>query len=90
MLPETAKHEAAQAAERIRRCVEKDSLADGDKGTAITVSIGVAVFPEHGDDVQNLIKNADAALYEAKKGGRNKVVTYKSKPKSKKRQAAGK
>lgn len=90
ILPETSKHEAAKAAERIRRCVEEDSLAEGDKATATTVSIGVAIFPEHGDDIQTLIKNADAALYEAKEGGRNQVVTYQSKPKKKRRQAAGK
>jgi diguanylate cyclase (GGDEF)-like protein len=90
ILPETSKHEAANAAERIRRCVEEDSLAEGDRATATTVSIGVAVFPEHGDHIQTLIKNADAALYEAKKGGRNQVVTYQSKPKKKRRQAAGK
>jgi len=90
ILPEASKREAAQAAERIRQCVEKDSLAGSDnKGTEITVSIGVAVFPEHGDDTQALIKNADAALYEAKKGGRNKVITYQSKPQKKRRQAAG-
>jgi diguanylate cyclase (GGDEF)-like protein len=90
ILPETSKHEAAKAAERIRRCVEEDSLAEGDKARATTVSIGVAIFPEHGDDIQTLIKNADAALYDAKKGGRNQVVTYQSKPKKKRRQAAGK
>ncbi|MEJ2723914.1 MAG: diguanylate cyclase, partial [Deltaproteobacteria bacterium] len=89
ILPETSKDEAVHAAERIRQCVEKDSPPAGDKGIGITVSIGVAVFPEHGDDTQALIKNADSALYEAKKGGRNKVITYKGKPKRKKRRALG-
>jgi diguanylate cyclase (GGDEF)-like protein len=90
ILPETSKDKAVQAAERIRQCVEKDSSADSDKGMGNTVSIGIAVFPEHGDDIQELIKNADAALYEAKEGGRNQVITYQTRAKKKRRRAAGK
>jgi diguanylate cyclase (GGDEF)-like protein len=37
----------------------------------VTPSIGIALFPEHGADVQSLLKNADGAMYEAKSGGRN-------------------
>ena len=39
----------------------------------ITVSIGVATSPEHGDSSENLLKSADKALYKAKKNGRNRV-----------------
>lgn len=90
MLPETATDEAVQAAERIRQCVEEEAFSAGDREIAITVSIGIAVFPEQGDDPESVIKNADAALYEAKKGGRNKVVVYQTKPRKKRKQAAGK
>ena len=34
-------------------------------------SVGISIFPEHGADVETLIKNADAAMYSAKDGGRN-------------------
>ena len=42
----------------------------------ITVSIGVSVYPEDGEDVENLIKNADTAMYHAKSEGKNKYQFY--------------
>jgi diguanylate cyclase (GGDEF)-like protein len=44
---------------------------------AITTSIGVAGFPEHGQTVAALLRAADVALYEAKHAGRNRVVVAK-------------
>ncbi len=44
----------------------------------VTPSIGIAKFPEHGDDVQSLLKNAEAAMYEAKSSGRNQLRVYDS------------
>jgi diguanylate cyclase (GGDEF)-like protein len=44
----------------------------------ITPSIGIAMFPEHGDDVQSLLKNAEGAMYEAKSSGRNQLRVYDS------------
>ena len=44
----------------------------------ITVSIGVAVYPDHGDDEKRLLMNADIAMYHAKKSGRNNVKLYQS------------
>lgn len=41
-----------------------------------TTSIGVVTFPESGDSVPDLIKKADIAMYEAKKGGKNRLATY--------------
>lgn len=40
----------------------------------VTVSVGVALFPDHGDTAEGLLQLADAALYQAKKSGRNRVV----------------
>ncbi|MDE1958944.1 MAG: EAL domain-containing protein [Xanthomonadaceae bacterium] len=42
----------------------------------LTPSIGVALAPEHGHDAETLVRNADAAMYEAKKQGRNAIVFY--------------
>ena len=72
MLPETGVPEAARVAERIRARVEAETFGDGKR--AVTVSVGVAGFPTHGDTPEALIAAADAALYEAKRGGRNRVV----------------
>jgi diguanylate cyclase (GGDEF)-like protein len=42
----------------------------------VTSSIGIAKYPEHGDDMQSLLKNAEAAMYEAKSSGRNQLRVY--------------
>lgn len=49
-------------------------LKDGDY--YCTTSIGVVSFPDHGDSVQDLIKKADIAMYEAKKSGKNRMAFY--------------
>lgn len=66
---------AREVAERIRRRVESLAVDTGTAGriTALSVSVGVAASPEHGDDPEPLLAAADAALYEAKRGGRNLV-----------------
>jgi diguanylate cyclase (GGDEF)-like protein len=44
----------------------------------LTMSVGVAIFPDHGDDAPSLIAAADQAMYQAKAGGRNRVVVASS------------
>jgi len=44
----------------------------------ITTSIGISLFPEHGEDFNQLIKNADLALYKAKSAGRNTYKIYRT------------
>jgi diguanylate cyclase (GGDEF)-like protein len=56
--------------EAARLHVEYGSQALG----TVTVSVGVAVFPEHGETAEALLKAADAALYRAKAGGRDRVM----------------
>lgn len=46
----------------------------------VTLSLGVATFPDHGTDRENLLYAADTALYEAKRGGRNRVVLSSTRP----------
>jgi diguanylate cyclase (GGDEF)-like protein len=66
---------AAEIAERIRARAEATIIALGPGKTGrITVSIGVATTPGHGSDRASLLRSADAALYQAKLGGRNRVV----------------
>lgn len=73
--PELEKKEALQMAEKIRHIVENmkfPSLQEGASGN-LTISSGVASFPEDGETAFRLIQNADKALYRAKETGRNKV-----------------
>jgi diguanylate cyclase (GGDEF)-like protein/PAS domain S-box-containing protein len=62
--------DASVAAERIVRSLSTDISIQGHT-LNISCSIGISLFPEHGDDAETLIKNADAAMYGAKEGGRN-------------------
>lgn len=62
-------------AEHIRQVIESHEINHkGNVLTEITVSIGIACYPEHGEANEDLIKRADTALYSAKETGRNKVV----------------
>ena len=73
LLPQTAMAGAAGVAKRIRATVE-DALGGKGKKVPLTVSVGVAEFPKHGDTAEALIEAADRALYSAKGKGRNRVV----------------
>jgi diguanylate cyclase (GGDEF)-like protein len=70
LLPETKARGAADLADRMRRRLEALPAPAGH----VTLSVGVAEFPLHGDTGEKLIEVADAALYEAKRGGRNRVI----------------
>ncbi len=74
ILPETAAEEAYRAAERARNRIEEHNflLADGQR---VTCSVGVASFQGHPVDYETLIDTADQAMYEAKRSGRNRVVS---------------
>jgi diguanylate cyclase (GGDEF)-like protein len=48
----------------------------GHRELKVTPSVGVALFPEHGEDIGALMQSADAAMYEAKQRGRNRVSYY--------------
>jgi diguanylate cyclase (GGDEF)-like protein/PAS domain S-box-containing protein len=66
-------------AERLRsRAKELTVLYQGKSMGILTISVGVAAFPEHGASPQELMAAADAALYEAKRGGRDQVVVASS------------
>ena len=50
-----------------------------DSSLRISASIGVALYPEHGDNIEELIKSADIAMYNAKERGKNRYTFYESK-----------
>ena len=65
----------AERAEKLRRDVQNLEIEyEGRRVGPITVSVGIGIFPDHGENGQEVLRAADAALYQAKRSGRNCVV----------------
>lgn len=79
LMTDCPRDKVLEVAERIRVSVQEHKfyLIDG-QVIHITVSIGVAIYPDTVDDINMIVERADSALYEAKRTGRNKVNFYKS------------
>lgn len=79
VMPETTKQEAWLSAERLRSAVASTGFPgfpdDPEMVVLKTISLGLATFPHDTDDIQTLVSIADQALYRAKRGGRNQVVS---------------
>src|SRR5690606_30072572 len=76
LLPETAQPEALQIAERMREAVARLRLANpGTPSGQVTLSIGVATQTGQHPTTDSLLAEADARLYQAKRGGRNRVCS---------------
>lgn len=74
LMPEADSEKASMVAERIRQAVDKTDVSHLITGRNITVSIGVATYPQHGTMPKTLMESADIALYRSKGGGRNRVT----------------
>ena len=75
LLPETDSEGARVVAEKLRRIVSDAPIGVSDAGRlSVTVSVGVAGYPEHGDSLPDVLKRADEALYVAKRAGKDRVI----------------
>ena len=72
VLPETGADGAAAVAGRIVRAVRDRPFTVGSRSSEVTVSAGVASFPDHGRTASEILRAADAALYAAKAAGRDR------------------
>jgi len=73
LLPDTSLDQGCRIAERIRTSVAEDEIDTGGREVRCTVSVGVAEMASLDDSLYSLIKRADAALYEAKRQGKNRI-----------------
>lgn len=86
LLPQTGKAEAAAVAERIRRAVAGAGLGGPGAGAApgtlalMTVSLGVATFPEDGGTIEALLRAADRSMYDVKAAGGDAVAVAPGSP----------
>ncbi len=73
----TTPNQVTSLAERIVEVLNQPFELDG-QVINLTASIGISIYPDDGDDIDMLLKNADTAMYEAKDNGRNSFQFYQS------------
>lgn len=73
VVPDSSAHAVRQRAERVRQAIEEIGFSKGSEHFSVTASVGVAVLGP-GDTGKTWLARADAALYEAKSAGRNRVI----------------
>ncbi|MDX2457391.1 MAG: diguanylate cyclase, partial [Gammaproteobacteria bacterium] len=73
ILPDADLDQAQQVAEKIIQSMDSEFEVEGRKLTA-SVSMGIVLMPEHGDDVDTLLRNADYAMYSAKENRRDYAI----------------
>ncbi|MBU1998985.1 MAG: GGDEF domain-containing protein [Candidatus Omnitrophota bacterium] len=78
VLAEAKINEVNLAAERILKAISSQKIRAYDEEVKLTVSIGIAVYPDNALQIQALIDSADQALYKAKQSGRNRIFFQKN------------
>jgi diguanylate cyclase (GGDEF)-like protein len=78
IMPDTLKADALVAGERLRNTLKKSKIRAYDESINISISGGIASFPDDTGDLNQLIDRADQMLYKAKAEGKNSVKAYGS------------
>jgi len=76
ILPETPIKEGAALAERLREKIERTLIPSSKNKINVTISIGIASLDDRTDSLKKVVGNSDAAMYLAKKAGRNRVEIH--------------
>ena len=79
LLPEASSESAAAAGERLRRVVAESEILTGDERIPVTISVGVGASHDQTNGIGQMLKEADVALYDAKRTGRNRVCRFEPK-----------
>jgi diguanylate cyclase (GGDEF)-like protein len=75
VMSQTSHNTVLHRAENLRQGIQELGIEyEGRVVGPITVSVGIGIFPDHGDSAEAVLRAADAALYQAKQLGRNRVV----------------
>src|SRR4030065_1553412 len=77
LLPDASEDEAAHLAERIIRAIAQITFRFGVQNLRLTTSLGIAHYPQHGANGEELVSHADAAMYQAKEAGKNAWRVYR-------------
>ncbi|MDG4883940.1 sensor domain-containing diguanylate cyclase [Mesorhizobium sp. WSM4884] len=78
VLPHTDRAQMGGVAEKVREAIERVAVRNGETPVPVTSSFGMAALDARTADIEALLANADAALYEAKAAGRNRCVAWRS------------
>jgi diguanylate cyclase (GGDEF)-like protein len=76
ILPQTSLEGAATLAERLRQCVAAKPITFGDTSIPVSISVGVSELVDETSTYEELIQEADTALYQSKENGRNQVTCF--------------
>ena len=76
-LPDTHPNKAIEMSDALIKAIESYQFRSAGTELALSASIGVAHYPEHGETADTLLQNADAAMYQAKTFGKGQVIAYK-------------
>ncbi len=77
LLPDAAEDDAARLAERVIRAISQIPFRFEGQNLRLTTSLGIALYPQHGANAEELIAHADAAMYQAKEAGKNAWRVYR-------------
>ncbi len=77
LMPHAAQEEAQRLAERIVRAISQKPLPLGEQTLRLTTSLGIAHYPDHASTPEELVTHADAAMYQAKRLGKNRWRVYR-------------
>ncbi|MBI2263944.1 MAG: diguanylate cyclase [Armatimonadetes bacterium] len=89
VLPATHWEQARIVGERLRICIERYPFLGDFNPIKVTVSIGVVTYPHHSEEARGLLQEADDALYEAKRTGKNRLCVHEAGPPPKRASGRG-